>query len=87
MSKKARTPSKAEPYGPFSGLVTDATPPTRIVSLVTPGWVEADAPPPDEAAVVLELPELLLSDALLHAAATSASSANTAIHRAEARIN
>src|SRR5262245_58529419 len=60
-------------------FVLETTPPTRMVSFVTPGWSTAVPPPPPD---VVVLPPDLSSDALLHAAATSANTARTAITRA-----
>ena len=76
-------PSNAEAYGPLSGFVFDTTPPTRIVSLVTPGWSTAVALaplPPFVVELVSPLPDLEL-EALLQAATRRVDTAKTAITR------
>src|SRR3954452_2515359 len=69
------------PYGALSALVIEATPPTRIAVLVTPGWSTVvfvpDPPPP-----LLSLPPPLEpDDALLHAVATTATAHSTTTRR------
>src|SRR4051812_37493462 len=63
-------------------LVFETTPPTRIVSFVTPGWSTAAPPPPPPPPPLVVVESLdLSSEALLQAAKTNASTARTAISR------